>query len=308
MKIKISGQIIRKIISSSILSFGLVLIFVFLGCSKPNNEEKIIARVGNEKITVLEFEKMIENAPYTIEEYLKTDAGKKHYLDELLKEKIIIVEAKREGIQNRPLVKKQFAELEKRLRENRKKLQDDILLSEVLKEKITIGDNDIKDYYEKHKTEFDKPVELRVSHILVRSEDEAKRILERLKKDENFAKLAKELSVDKVTSVKGGDLDYFGRRQYVKEFEDAAYNLKNIGDITEVVQTQLGYHIIKLTGRKQLKPQRFEDVQTEIKQAIEKQNFDEWLAKISKKYKPVVYHELIPKNITEEKKDEKPVK
>src|SRR3989339_1351501 len=247
--------------------FGSVLVFAFLGCSKSGDKEKIIARVGNEKITVEEFEKMIENAPYTIEDYLKTDAGKKHYLDELLKEKIIIVEAKREGIQNRPLVKKQFAELEKRLRENRKKLQDDILLSEVLKEKITIGDNDIKDYYEKHKTEFDKPVELRVSHILVRSEDEAKRILERLKKDENFAKLAKELSVDKVTSVKGGDLDYFGRRQ--------------------------------------LKPQRFEDVQTEIKQAIEKQNFDEWLAKISKKYKPVVYHELIPKNITEEKKDEK---
>ncbi|HAM37902.1 MAG TPA: hypothetical protein DCP53_00655 [Elusimicrobia bacterium] len=286
--------------------FGSVLVFAFLGCSKSGDKEKIIARVGNEKITVEEFEKMIENAPYTIEDYLKTDAGKKHYLDELLKEKIIIVEAKRQGMKNRPQVKKRFIELEKRLRENQKKLQDDILLSELLKEKITIGDSDVKEYYENNKEEFDKPVEIKASHILVRFEDEAQRILNRLKKGENFSKLAKELSVDKTTAQKGGSLEYFGRRQFVKEFEDVAFGLKKIGDISGIVKTPLGYHIIKLDGRKQLKAKKFEEVEMEIKQVIEKQKFDDWMTKISKKYKPIVYYELIPKsNVLEDKKNEK---
>ncbi|MFH0948057.1 MAG: peptidylprolyl isomerase [Elusimicrobiota bacterium] len=276
------------------------LFTLFTGCSKKS--EKVLASVGNEKITVEEFEKAVKNAPYTLQEYLSTDIGRKQYLDAMLEEKTVLVVAKSQGIQNRPAVKKQLSEIEKRLKDNYEKLESEIIMNELLKEKIVLGDSEVKDYYEKHKEEFEKPTELKVSHILLSTEEEAKKITERIKKNEAFEKLAKENSVDKVTASKGGDLGFFRRRQYVKEFEEAAFKLIKIGDISDIIKTPLGYHIIKLTDRKQLKPQKLEDVETEIKQVLQKEKMDKWLNEISKKYKANVNYELLTKPVVPQEK------
>ncbi|GKS60872.1 MAG: peptidylprolyl isomerase [Candidatus Nitrosocosmicus sp.] len=85
-------------------------------------------------------------------------------------------------------------------------------------------------------------------HILVKKQSEALEILEKLKKGEGFANLAKEFSIDKGSGKKGGDLGFFGRGMMVKPFEDAAFKLKK-GEVTpEPVKTQFGYHIIKRSG------------------------------------------------------------
>ena len=85
-------------------------------------------------------------------------------------------------------------------------------------------------------------------HILVKKQSEALEILEKLKKGEGFANLAKEFSIDKGSGKKGGDLGFFGRGMMVKSFEDAAFKLKK-GEVTpEPVKTQFGYHIIKRSG------------------------------------------------------------
>ena len=91
-----------------------LLITISIGCSKKSG--KILAQVGNEKITVEEFEKAVENAPYTLQEYLSTDIGRKQYLDAMLKEKTVLVAAKSQGIQSRPAVKKQLSEIENDLK------------------------------------------------------------------------------------------------------------------------------------------------------------------------------------------------
>ncbi|MBI5574015.1 MAG: peptidylprolyl isomerase [Elusimicrobia bacterium] len=279
------------------------LLTVSIGCSKKSG--KILAQVGSEKITVEEFEKTVENAPYTLQEYLSTEIGRKQYLDAMLKEKTILVAAKSQGIQKRPAVKKQLLEIEKRLKDNYEKLKNEIIMNELLKEKVVLGDSEVKDYYEKHKEEFEKPTEIKVSHILLPTDEDAKKIMERLKKGEDFAKLAKENSTDKTTAVKGGDLGFFGRRQYVKEFEEAAFNLKKIGDISDIIKTPLGYHIIKLTDRKQLKPQKLDDVETEIKQVLQKEKLDKWLNEISKKYKANVNYELLTKPVEKTEQEKK---
>jgi len=84
---------------------------------------------------------------------------------------------------------------------------------------------------------------IRCAHILVAKFSEAQEILDRLKKEESFAKLAQERSLDG-SRKRGGDLGYFGRGMMVKEFEKAAFALQK-GQISEVVKTQFGYHIIK---------------------------------------------------------------
>ena len=89
---------------------------------------------------------------------------------------------------------------------------------------------------------------IKCSHVLVKKQSEALAILERLKKGEGFANLARELSIDKGSGKKGGDLGSFGRGMMVKPFEEAAFKLQK-GEMTlEPVKTEFGYHIIKRAG------------------------------------------------------------
>ena len=89
---------------------------------------------------------------------------------------------------------------------------------------------------------------IKCSHILVKKQSEAIAILERLSKGEGFANLARELSIDKGSAKRDGDLGSFGRGMMVKAFEESAFKLKK-GEITqEPVKTEFGYHIIKRAG------------------------------------------------------------
>ena len=85
---------------------------------------------------------------------------------------------------------------------------------------------------------------IKCTHILVEKQSQALAVLERLKKGEKFAELAKELSIDTGSGKRGGDLGYFGRGKMVKPFEAAAFKL-SVGQISEPVKTEFGYHIIK---------------------------------------------------------------
>jgi peptidyl-prolyl cis-trans isomerase C len=88
---------------------------------------------------------------------------------------------------------------------------------------------------------------IKCSHILVKKQSEAIAILERLKNGESFSNLAKQLSIDKASGKKGGDLGFFGRGRMVKPFEDTAFKLER-GQISEPIKTDFGYHIIKRAG------------------------------------------------------------
>ena len=85
---------------------------------------------------------------------------------------------------------------------------------------------------------------IKCSHILVQKQSESLAVLERLNKGESFSNLAKELSIDRGSAKRGGDLGYFGRGMMVRPFEDAAFKLEK-GQISQPVKTEFGYHIIK---------------------------------------------------------------
>ena len=90
--------------------------------------------------------------------------------------------------------------------------------------------------------------EVRASHILVKTEDEAKNLLAEISSGKSFSELAEEYSMCP-SGANGGDLGYFGRGMMVKPFEDAAFGLEKVGQISEPVQTQFGWHLIQLTGK-----------------------------------------------------------
>lgn len=126
--------------------------------------------------------------------------------------------------------------------------------------KVVVPEKDVKAYYDTHPDSFKQPEQVRASHILIKVDpqaDESKKaaarkkleeIRRRLLKGEDFVALAREFS-EGPTNVKGGDLGYFRRGQMVKPFEDTAFALK-VGELSEVVETRFGFHLIKVTAKK----------------------------------------------------------
>lgn len=139
-------------------------------------------------------------------------------------------------------------------------------LREKLTEDVSVGEQEVKDFFEENKEVFKLPEkEIRASHILVDTEEEAKAILESLKAGEDFAKLAAEHNPD-ATKDTGGDLGFFGKGRMVEPFEKAAFATA-VGELSDVVKTEHGYHIIKVTGERD--SLSFDDVSGYIKENLE---------------------------------------
>ena len=145
-------------------------------------------------------------------------------------------------------------------------------------DKVEVSDEEVKEYYEKNKEQFKEPEQVQASHILVQvapdatqeEKDAAKQkidgLLAQVKEGKDFAEVAKESS-DCPSKEQGGDLGFFPRGAMVKPFEDVAFAL-NEGEISDVVETQFGYHIIKLTAKKASNDVPFEDVKERLQQGL----------------------------------------
>jgi peptidyl-prolyl cis-trans isomerase D len=152
-----------------------------------------------------------------------------------------------------------------------------VLNRDELMSQITVSDADARKEYDAHPERFRQGEERRASHILIKADktageetlkaakEKADALLKQLKANPaDFAKLAKENSQDPGSADKGGDLGFFARGAMVKPFEDAAFGLAKEGDLSGVVQSDFGFHIIRLTGVKAEKVRAFDDVKAEI--------------------------------------------
>lgn len=141
---------------------------------------------------------------------------------------------------------------------------------------ITVDEEALQQFYVDNESQFVGPEQRRVSHILIEGDDEQalaeiEKIAERLQQGEDFGTLAKAESQDTGSAAQGGDLGYFGPDVMEPAFEEAAFALENVGDISEPVQTEFGYHLIKLTGVESPEVQDFSDVRTEVEQRYRSQ-------------------------------------
>jgi len=156
------------------------------------------------------------------------------------------------------------------------------LIIDKTRKQVNISDEELLEYYNENEESFLEPEQVRARHILVETEEGANNLLLQLKEGlTDFAELAKEKSIGP-SAPNGGDLGFFARGEMVKEFEDAAFSLEP-GEISEVVQTQFGYHIIKCEERKEKYSPNFEEAKEQISNTLKFQGEDEAiLALISK--------------------------
>ena len=149
-------------------------------------------------------------------------------------------------------------------------VKNDLLVNFTMKkalEKVTVKDEDVKEYYEKNKEMFVEGEAVGASHILVDSEEKAKELLEKINNKEiSFEDAARENS-SCPSSENGGSLGEFTRGQMVPEFDEACFSME-IGEIRGPVKTQFGFHLIKLTSKKEAKPMEFDAIKEQLKGSL----------------------------------------
>ncbi|NBI27529.1 peptidylprolyl isomerase [Chengkuizengella marina] len=140
-------------------------------------------------------------------------------------------------------------------------------IEKLFESEIDVTDEEITKYYEENLSFYTENEQVKASHILVETKEEAEAIMQQINDGVDFAELAKEHSIDPGSGANGGDLGFFGRDMMVPEFEEAAFNL-SVGEMSEIVQSEFGFHIIKVTDKKEAKTPTLEEKQEEIKEEL----------------------------------------
>lgn len=178
-----------------------------------------------------------------------------------------------------------------------------VLNSDVVAAQIAVSDADIKSYYEQNAKRYTEEEQRRASHILIKADkgapaaeksaakEKAEKLLAQLRKNPvDFAKLAKEHSQDPGSAERGGDLDFFGKGMMVPPFEEAAFKLKQ-GEISDVVQSDFGYHVIQLTAIKPASAKSLDEVKGQIAAEIKKQLAAKKFAELAEQFTNIVYEQ-----------------
>jgi peptidyl-prolyl cis-trans isomerase C len=257
------------------------------GCAKkPSPDDKILVKVSDSFITVKDFKARIAKLPPYYRKIVEKD--NKRYLEEMIMEKLFYEAAIRKGLDR----DKEVVEI---VSQAKKKIITAKLVETEVDANVKITDGEMKQYYEVHKGEFKTPPLWRASHILVATEKEAGDILDALAKGAKFEDLAREKSMD-ATASRGGDIGFFRIGQLVPDFEKACLKL-SIGETSDVVKTQFGYHIIRLTDKKEAGAEDFDKAKGKIENALKKQKrvklFDRLVTDLKNKYGVVVNEDVL---------------
>lgn len=180
-------------------------------------------------------------------------------LDRIVDSKLVVQEGKKSKVTEDPAYKKRLAFVEEQV------LQDFWIQREIAR-KVTA--DKLRQRYEERLKSLPSEEEVHARHILVATEDEAKALIAEIKKGTAFDKLAKEKSTDKASGAEGGDLGWFKKSDMVKEFADAAFDLKK-GAMTETpIKTQFGYHVIQVEDRRKAPPPAYEELAEQLREEM----------------------------------------
>jgi peptidyl-prolyl cis-trans isomerase C len=199
-------------------------------------------------------------------------------IDKLITSELLIQEAQKAGIDKQP----DFIAREELMR---REILANAYLQDYIK-KNPIDDKTLQAEYDKFKAQMgDK--EYKASHILVKTEQEAKDVIAQLTKGGDFAKIAKEKSLDPGSKERGGDLGWFPPNAMLKPFSEAVTKLQKGLYTTVPVQTQFGWHIIKLEDMRDAQPPAFDKVKDELRKNMQKQQLQKMIADLRAKAKIV---------------------
>lgn len=182
--------------------------------------------------------------------------------------------------------------------DRREKLLIDKVIEQEVDSVIHVSDDDIKEYYDSHKKDFKLPLMVRARQIVVATEAEANSLRSRLRRGEDFAKIAKQFSLSP-DAEQGGDLGIFAKGQMPKEFDKVVFRYR-VGAISRVVRSPYGFHIFKVEDR--IPPHTLslkdaaEKIRKKIFQSRQESLFNEWMDSLKKGARITIYPENIERS------------
>ena len=219
---------------------------------------KILATVNGTPITEDEVNEFLMGLGQRGASY-NTPEGKKVILNQLIGDKLLLIDAKRNLLEAEAEFKAELA-----------KLKDRLLTSYALEKvlaRVTVSDKDVEEYYESNKDKFVSGESVNASHILVETEQKALDVLAEIKAGKAFEDAAREYS-SCPSKEQGGSLGDFGRGQMVPEFDTAVFEME-VGTVTETpVKTQFGYHLIKLNSKSESTTMPLSEIAPQIKEGL----------------------------------------
>lgn len=230
-----------------------VVLAVALAAGAVPASAKVLAKVNGVEITDEDLAIARDDLEARLPRELQGPARDKALLDNLIASKVVAQKAEADKLAATP-------EFARRLAYFRDKLLTETYLGK-LAEAANTDANIQKTYDEVAKSQKPEP-EVHARHILVPTEDEAKKALERVKGGEDFAKVATEISKD--PGSKGGDLGWFTKDRMVPEFAEAAFKLEKPGQLSDPVKSQFGWHVIKLEDKRMKEFPKLEQVRDQV--------------------------------------------
>ncbi|MCA1066631.1 peptidylprolyl isomerase (plasmid) [Rossellomorea sp. AcN35-11] len=279
----------KKGVKYSILTAAASVVLIgAAGCSNDN----LVATVGEVEITKDQlYDEMINQSG---EQVLSRMVEKEIIKSEIKNEKVKVSEDKVNEEYNHTVEYYGGEEnLKNTLESNGMTIEDvksdielNLSIEEILLKQVKVTEEELVGYFEENKNLYHTPEQVSASHILVEEEETAKEVKEKLDKGADFSKLAKEYSTDEKAGI-DGSLGYFGKGQMVPEFEEVAFSIE-IGEISQPVKTDFGYHIIKVDDKKAAAEANYDDNKEKIKQDLLDQKLNEqygkWMEEMKSEY------------------------
>jgi foldase protein PrsA len=262
------------------------------------HQNSVIATVDNTSIQRSDFNTQLENAggsqilSQLIANQLIRDGAKKYNITASQKEIDDAINQMKQqyGITSDDQLNQSLAQNHMTMQEFRDNMEIQVLEKKLGEKDVNVTPAEIKDYYNKNKDQLATQESVTASHILVKTEAEANQVEQRLKKGEDFAKVAKEVSIDPGSKNKGGDLGTFTKGQMDPDFEKAAFALKP-GQISAPVHTQYGWHIIKVTAHQPAKVPTLAEATPKITDTLKSQKAvqpQQVVANLAKQFKVTI--------------------
>ena len=238
------GTLVRKRVQIFFL-FSLWAVCLFWGCQKKPSDKELV-RVNDVSISLEEFREMTERQSLEGKLRLLKEKDRRDFLENyLITREVLYQEASKKGYDKNKQILAKIDDI-------KRAMVIEAFLEDTLSKKGDVSDNEIQRYYMEHKDLFTEPEEIKFRQIIVASEPMMQEVLVKLSRGESFEKLASTYNVGKYRED-GGNFGSIRRGQLspvLAQFEEAAFSLRNKGEISEVIKTPFGYHILRLDDKR----------------------------------------------------------
>lgn len=252
------------------------------------DDDPVVARIETEVIRQSELKALIDEVRAQDNEKLKTVLERKQFLENIIAQKLMAAEARRLGLDQKRDVKLRVQHMV------------DIILAQAyyaqLREGASPSPDEVAAYYEAHPEQFEAPEQVHVKHIIVGTKEAAEKAMAELDTGRAFESVAQEMNMD-ASKARGGDIGWYPRGRLVPEFENTAFALQK-GEVSDIVQTRFGFHIIKIEDRRTASVRPFGEVEEAVRlqtiQAMVEHQRKATIATLRKELDVEVFPEALP--------------